>query len=319
MLKTNLLCLSLLVAPFTLFAAEPLRIGVIPKMKENVYWKTVIAGAMKAAADLTAEGRAVDIVWDATDQEDQIDAQRAIVERFVGQNVDAIVLAPAHAQGMVPAIEQVATKIPVIVVDSPLASRLPKSTVATNNYKAGLLAGRRLAEAIGGKGNVALFRYMKGHGSTQPRESGFLDAMKKYPGIQVVSSDFHAGATIAEATVHAKQLLEKCGANLQGVFGSNLYATLGLLAALRETGQAGKVAFMGFDTDERVIEGLRKGELAGVAVQQPFMMGYLGVRTAVQAIQGKPVDSEIDTDVKIVTRENVETPEIQLLLSPVGR
>jgi hypothetical protein len=97
------------------------------------------------------------------------------------------------------------------------------------------------------------------------------------------------------------------------------YATLGLLAALREIGQAGKVAFVGFDASEQIIDGLRKRALVGVAVQQPFMMGCLGVRTAVQAIQGKPVDSEIDTDVKIVTRENTVTPEIQLLLGPVRR
>jgi ribose transport system substrate-binding protein len=315
-MKMKFVCVTLLLSSIALSAAEPLKIAVIPKSKDNVYWQAVRAGAVKAAADLKGEGTEVTILWDGTDREDQTDAQKALVAGFVTQKVNGIVLAPLNPQALVSSVEQAdAAKIPVIVIDSPLASPVPKATVATNNYKAGALAARRLAEAVGAKGNVALFRYMKGHSSTLPRESGFLDGLKKYPGIHVVSSDIYAGATVAEQSAHAKELLEKAG-DLQGVFGSNLYATLGMLSALRDSGKAGKIAFVGFDASDPIIDAVRKGDMAGVAVQQPFMMGYLGVKTVVQAIQGKPVDHEVDTDVKMVTKENLDTPDVQALLNP---
>jgi ribose transport system substrate-binding protein len=315
-MKTKLAILVALLAPCALLATESLKIAVVPKSK-NIYWETVHAGALKAAADLQAQGISVEILWTGTDREDQPDAQKAIIAGFVAQKVNGLVMAPMHPQALVPAVDEaLAAKIPVVIVDSPLASPAPKATVATNNYKAGTLAARRLADAIGGKGNVALFRYMKGQSSTLPRESGFLDGLKKYPGIHVVSSDIYAGGTVEEQAAHAKEVLEKGGTDLQGVFGSNLVATLSMLAALRETGRAGKIAFVGFDANDSVIEAVRKGEMAGVAVQQPFMMGYLAVKTVVEVIQGKSVDREVDTDVKIVTKENLDTPEIQLLLNP---
>lgn len=319
MMKPVLLAVLSLAAGGLAAAAEPLRIAVIPKSTGHEYWGAVRAGALKAEADFTAAGTPVKVLWDGTEREDQIEEQKQIVARFVAQKVHAIVLAPVHAQALVPVLEQAkAASIPVIVIDSPLGSELPVSTVATNNYKAGFLAGRRLAEVVGGSGKVAVFRYMKGHGSTQPRESGFIDAIRKHPGIQIVSADVHAGATPDEQEKNAKELLGRAGADLKGVFASNLYATIGMLNALRASGSAGKIAFVGFDSNDTMVDALRKGEMSGFAVQQPFEMGALGVRTAVAAAQGKSVDKEVDTDVKIVTKENLDTPEVKKLLNPSG-
>jgi len=298
-------------------AAEKLQIAVVPKSIGNEYWETVRAGAMQARADLAADGVSVEILWQGTEREDQIDEQKKIVAGFVASKVSAMVLAPMHSQALVSSVEQAgAAAIPVVIIDSPLASDKAASTVATNNYKAGLMAGRRLAETINGKGKVILLRFLKGHGSTQPRESGFLDALKKFPEIQVVSSDHQAGATADEAAMAAKELLEKYGSDLQGIFTPNLTSTAGMLAALREKGLAGKISFVGFDSSEAQVDAIRKGEMSGEVVQQPFMMGYLGVRTAVSLIQGKPVDREVDTDTKVVTRENLDTAEIRKLLNP---
>lgn len=298
-------------------AAEVLQIAVIPKSASNPYWDTIRAGAMKAQADLTAEGIAVNVLWEGTQREDQIEEQKGIIARFVARKVDGIVLAPIQAAALVkPTEEAIAAKIPVVIIDSPLNSNQTASTVATNNYKGGLLAGRCLADSLGGKGKVALLRYIKGHSSTQPRESGFLDALKKYPAIQVISSDQQSGATPEQARQAGRALLDRLGAEVQGIFASNLTATEGMLAALRDTGRAGKVSLVGFDSSAELTDALRKGEMNGMVVQQPFMMGYLGVRTVVNAIRGQPVAKEVDTDVKLVTRANLDTPEIQKLLNP---
>lgn len=311
-MKQILAYLALLLAPVGMLVGQPLNIAVVVKAKQSTYWDVVHAGASKAAGE-----EAVILSWDGPDREDQVAEQEQLVIGYVQKKVSAIVLAPAHAQRLAPALDQAkAAGIPVVIIDSLVGSEVPVTTVATNNYKAGLLAGRRLAEVLGGKGKVALFRFMKGHGSSQPREAGFLDAMKKAPGIQVVSADIYAGATTAEAEKNAAGLVEKFGSDLQGVFAPNLYSTEGMLAALRANGLAGKVAFVGFDSTDALVEALKKGEISGLAVQQPFMMGYLGVKSAVAAAQHKPVDKEVDTDVKIVTKENLDTPEVQKLLKP---
>lgn len=316
-MKLNLVVLALLCAPVTFVTAASVDVAVVVKAKESAYWNIIRAGANKAKADLAKEGVSVNLLWDGPQNEDQVDDQKRLVTDYVGRKVNAIVLAPANAQALVSPVDAAnAAGIPVVVIDSPLGSETPVTTVATNNYKAGLLAGRRLAEVLGGKGHVALFRFMKGHGSSQPREAGFLDAMKKFPGIQVVSADIHAGPTAAEAEKNAGVLLAKFGSDLQGVFASNLYATQGMLAALRTAGLAGKVKFVGFDSTDELVDAVRKGDLSGIAVQQPFLMGYLGVKSAVSAVNHQSLDREVDTDVKIVTKENLDTPEVQTLLNP---
>ena len=295
--------------------AAPIQIAVIPKSVGNEYWAAVQAGAMRAKADLATEGIAVDILWKGTEREDQIDQQKQIVADFVAQKVDAIVLAPMHARYLVPAVEAaVAAKVPVILIDSSLNSAVATSTVATDNYRAGMFAARRLAEVIGGKGKVLMLRFQPGHASTAPRESGFLDTIKKHPEIEVVSSDQFAGPTVESAQKAGQALLDRFGGDLKGVFTPNLISTTGMLQALRAAGLAGKVSFVGFDSTTEQIEALRKGEMQGMMVQQPFMMGYTGVRSAGAALQGKPGDKEVATDAKLVTKDNLDTPEIQRLL-----
>ena len=308
----SLLCLL----ASTAAAGEPLKIAVVPKSVGNEYWSAVQAGAMKARADLAAEGVAVEILWKGTEREDQIDKQKQIIADFVAQKVDALVIAPMHAQQLVPSVEAAArAKIPVVLIDSSVNTTMVVGMVATDNYRAGTLAARCLAKALGGQGKVIMLRFQPGHSSTAPRERGFLDTLQKYPGIEVVSADQYAGATTETGKKAAKVLLEQFGANLKGVFTPNLISTEGMLGALRESGLAGKVNFVGFDASTENIEALRKGEMQGVVVQQPFMMGYTGVRTAVAALQGKLVDKEISAEVALVTKENLDTPEIQRLLN----
>jgi len=298
-----------------LMAGESFRIAVVPKSVGNEYWSAVQAGAMKARQDLAAEGVTVEILWKGTEREDQIEQQQQIVADFVEQKVNAIVLAPMHAQQLVLAAEAaVQAKIPVVLIDSPLNTTLATSMVVTDNYRAGIVAARCLVDAIGGHGKVMMLRFQPGHASSVPRESGFLDTIRKHPGIEVVSADQYAGPTVETGEKAAKNLLGRFGTDLKGVFTPNLLSTAGMLHALRGAGLAGKVAFVGFDATQEHVDAVRKGEMQGFVVQQPFMMGYTGVRLAVAALQGKTVETEVYTEAKLVTKENLDTPEIQQLL-----
>jgi ribose transport system substrate-binding protein len=89
-----------------------------------------------------------------------------------------------------------------------------------------------------------------------------------------------------------------------------------MLLALQDIGKAGKLSFVGFDASQAFIDALNANQLHGIVVQNPFNMGYLGVRTMVDKLLGKPVEKKIDTGVMLVTKDNMETPEVKTLLHP---
>jgi len=299
-------------------AATSYRIAVIPKGTTHEFWKSINAGAIKAQRELADQGVNVEIIWKGPLREDDRDQQIQVVENFISQRVSAIVLAPLDSKALVQPVNTAArAKIPVVIMDSGLKSDKYVSFVATDNYKGGVLGGEELAKMLNGKGNVIMLRYQVGSASTEDRERGFLDAMKKHPGIKLVSTSQYGGATRESAYQAAQNLLNRYGKDLDGVFGSNEPVTSGLVMALRNLGKAGgAVKVMGFDAGTQIVDAMKKGDIQAIVVQNPMRMGYLGVITAVQHLQGKPVEKRVDTGVYVVTPQNMDTPEMKDLLYP---
>ncbi len=315
----KLLALLLLAAVPVLSAAEAYKIAVIPKGTTHEFWKSINAGAVKAQRELAAEGVTVNIIWKGPLKEDDREQQVQVVENFIGQRVSAIVLAPLDRKGLVAPVETaVRGKIPVVIIDSKLESKAPVSLVATDNREGGRIAARNLGKLLDGKGNVILLRYAVGSASTEEREEGFLEVMKKdFPAIKLLSTDQHAGATRDTAKRAAENLLNRFGKQVNGVFASNESSASGMLLALRDAGLAGgKVKFVAFDAGEALNAGLRAGDVAGFVVQNPMQMGYLGVKTAVAALRGQKVEPVIDTGVGFVTKENMNDPAIAEIMNP---
>ena len=300
-------------------AAEAYKIAVIPKGTTHEFWKSINAGAKKAEQELKAQGINVQIIWKGPLKEDDREQQIQVVENFVAQRVSGIVLAPLDRRGLVAPVETaVRGKIPVVIIDSGLESKAPVSSVSTDNREGGRIAARNLGNMLGGKGNVILLRYAVGSASTEQREDGFLEVMKKdFPDIKLISTDQHAGATRDSAKRTAENLLNRYGRQVNGVFASNESAAAGMLLALRDAGLAGgKVKFVAFDSGETLNAGLKAGDIQGMVVQNPLNMGYLGVKTMVDVLQGKKVEPVIDTGVGFVTKENFNSPEMADIVNP---
>ena len=298
--------------------ATPYTIAVIPKGTTHEFWKSINAGAIKAERELNDQGTKVDIIWKGPLREDDRDQQIQVVEGFTTRHVSAIVLAPLDSQALVkPVHNAIAAKVPVVVMDSDLKSDRYVSFVATDNFKGGQLAGEHLAKLLGGKGNVILLRYAAGSASTEAREAGFLDALKKHPEIKLISSDQHAGATRESAYQVSQNLLNRHGREVNGIFCPCEPPTIAMAKALRDAGLAGgKVKMIGFDAVTQSVADLKNGDVQGLVVQNPLLMGYLGVMTAVKHLRGEKVEKRIDTGVVLVTPENMEQPEIHELLHP---
>jgi len=293
-------------------------IAVIPKGTTHEFWKSIEAGSRKAEQELRANGLKVEVIWKGPLREDDRDQQIQVVENFTSKRVSGIVLAPLDSQALVsPVASAVQAGIPVVIIDSGLKSDQYVSFVATDNYKGGQLAGEHLAKLLGGKGNVILLRYAVGSASTEAREAGFLDVLKKFPDLKLISSDQYAGATRETAYQASQNLLNRFGNEVEGVFCPNEPATIAMTKALRDIGKAGgKVKMIGFDAGSQSVLDMKKGDVQGLVVQNPVLMGYLGVKTMVKHLQGEKVENRLDTGVVLVTPENMEQPEIRELLHP---
>jgi ribose transport system substrate-binding protein len=240
------------------------------------------------------------------------------VENFTARRVSGILLAPLDSQALVrPVANAVAAKIPVVVFDSGLKSDKHVSYVATDNFKGGQLAAAHMGKLLNGKGKVILLRYAVGSASTEEREAGFLAGLKAFPGISLLSADQFAGPTRETAYANSQNLLNRFGKEVDGVFAVNENSTIGMTKALRDIGRTGgKVKMIGFDAGSQSIKDMKAGDVQGLVVQNPVKMGYIGVKTLVQHLQGKPVEKQIDTGVGLVTPENMDQTEFKELLYP---
>jgi ribose transport system substrate-binding protein len=291
-------------------------IAVIPKGTTHEFWKSVHAGALKAEKEL-----GVKVIWKGPLKEDDRDAQIKVIEHFLSTRVSGIVLAPLdHMALREPVASATKAGVPVVIIDSGLESKDYVSFVATDNYRGGQLAGEHMTKLLGGKGRLVMLRYQEGSASTMERENGFLSAFKDTPGFQIVSANQYGGATAETAYQASERLLLTLktaeGMNADGIFCPNESTTFGMLRALQNNGLAGKVAFVGFDGSKPLVDGVRKGEINALVLQNPTRMGYLGVKTIVQQLRGQPVEKRIDTGVALVTRETLDTPETRELLGP---
>jgi ribose transport system substrate-binding protein len=297
-------------------AAKTYKIAVIPKGSTHEFWKSVHAGAMDADKELSD----VEIVWKGPVKEDNRDDQVEVVDSFVSQGVDGIVLAPLDDQALAQPVKNAQnSSIPVLIIDSDLKGVDTVSFVATDNYKGGEMAAAKMIELLGGKGKIVVLRYNVGSASTTNREQGFLDAIAKAPGIEVVSSNQYAGPTTETAQTASENLLQRYrnadgSLSLQGIYTPNESSTFGMLRVLQDNQWAGKVRFVGFDASPKLVEGLQKGEIDGLVLQNPRNMGYLGVKTLVASLKGEKVERRIDTGATLVTGKNMSDPDVAKLL-----
>ena len=315
------------------------RVAVIPKGLTHEFWQSIHRGAQRAAVDLKAQkGIRVDVDWDGPLKENEAQAQINIIDRKIAAHVHGIVLAPQHSETMVPPVRKaVDSKIPVVVIDSglsPEGQQLMVKYIATDNYNGGYLAAKHLIQALHDKGkeapNIVLFRYQVGSESTDQREKGFEDYVNSViaeqnkagkPTITWLSTNHYAGATQEEALKEATPLLNnERGKGIDGVFAPNESSASGMLAALRSLNLNKQVLLVGFDSSAPLVDALREGDVEALILQDPYRMGYLGVWTLVQHLEGNEVTPDgkkvQSTGENVITRANLDAQSTRELFEP---
>ena len=285
------------------------RIAVIPKGITHIFWESIRKGAEKAGAEA-----GVKIFWNGPEREGNREVQIQIIEDFITQKVSGIVLAPIDNKALVPSVEKIhARNIPCVIIDSGIDTDKYISFIATDNYKGGVIAAKRMGKILNGKGKIVVVKYAPGSASTMKRENGFINTIEKeFPEIKIVDTQYGMD-TVETALQAAEDLLTK-NTELDGLFACNESTSIGALRALQSQRRAGKMKMVGFDAGGLLIEGVKTGVVDSLVVQNPYKMGYTGVQAIIATLDGKSVDRRVDTGVVLVTKENLETGEIRELV-----
>jgi ribose transport system substrate-binding protein len=287
------------------------RIAVVPKANSHEFWISVHAGVAAAGQKF-----GVEVLWNGPAQETEYDRQMQIVDSMIAQHVDGLAVAATERKVLNRSLDRAAELgIPVTVFDSGVDSTNYLSFIATNNYQGGQLAARELARLMDGKGKAAMLMNIPGSVSTVDRERGFEDVIKaEFPRIEIVArqfsmSDRSKGMAAAENILTAH-------ADLAGIFASSEPSSTGAALALKSRGLADKVKCVGFDASEDLIGDLKDGTVQVLIVQDAFRMGFEAVKTLVDKLNGTTPQKQIDLPARVVTKPDLDKPEIHELLYP---
>src|SRR5580693_5834668 len=296
-------------------ADEKPTIPVIVKDTTSFYWQIVLAGARKAGQEFN-----VNVPELGAQSESDINGQISILENAVSEKPVAIVISPTQFKALGQPIDEAAKKTIIIGIDSAADSKAFTSFLQTDNVQGGRVAADGLGEAIKAKygkaeGDVALITSIPGVGSLDQRAKGFKEEIAaKYPGLKLVADKVADG--MATTGLNIMTDLITANPNLRGVFASNLIMAQGAGQAIAENKVADKIKLVGFDSDDKLVKLLSDGNIAALVVQDPYNMGYLGVKTALAASKGEKVPATVDTGVNLITKENMNSARSRELLNP---
>lgn len=277
-------------------------LAVIPKGTASMWWEVVRQGAAQSAQE-----RGYTISWTGPEQETDREKQIQAVEDAIVKNAAGIVLGPNDAKALVRPVEKIkAAGIPCVIIDSAVDAD-PKdyvSFVATDNYLGGVKAAQRLGQACNKRGKVILTKFVQNSASTDARAQGFKETLaKEFPDMEIVAEQYTLG-TVEDSRQKTVDMLTR-NKDVVGLFAVNQPTTVGAYKALQNQELIGKVKMVGFDSDPVLLEGIENGGVEALVVQNPYAIGYEGVRFAIEAIEGRPVPPQVPIESMVVDRSNL--------------
>jgi ribose transport system substrate-binding protein len=286
-------------------------IAVVPKATSHLFFVSIHAGVRDAERDF-----GVEVLWNGPRDETDYSRQIEIVDSMVTRHVDALAISATDRTALVaPVRRAMQAGIPVTVFDSGLDVQGYVTFVATDNYGAGQIAARKLAELIHGKGKVAELMQKPGGSSTGDRERGFDDTMaKEFPAINIVAKQYGMGdpgksRNAAEDILTAHQ-------DLDGMFCSAEANSIGAVQALKSRNLGGKLKLITFDSSDIHIAALKDGIIDVMLVQDAYRIGYEAVRSLVMKLNGQTPPPQIDLSVHVIRKQDLGQQDVQALLFP---
>lgn len=307
--RTVVLAFILMLVAVGSLAAQQYYIPLISKGFQHQFWQAVKQGAEQAAKEL-----GVTITFEGPESEAMVDKQIDMLAAALAKNPSALGFAALDSKAAIPYLQQAKAKnIPVIAFDSGVDSDIPLTTCATDNVAAAAYAADKMAELIGGAGEIAVVVHDQTSRTGIDRRDGFVNRIKsKYPKITIVTVQYGGGDHL-RSTDLTKAIIQS-HQNLKGIFGANEGSAIGVLNGVKEMGKVGKIVVIGYDSGAQQIAAIRSGEMAGAITQNPVGIGYQVVASAVKALKGEKLPKFVDTGFYWYDKTNIDDPKIQAVL-----
>lgn len=281
-------------------------VTLVMRQKDNDFWRTVRMGAEAAAKEF-----GVKLQVAAPGDKDDVDGQIKLVQQSILHKTDALVIAAADDRRIAEAIKDV--NIPVMAIDTEMKSPQVRSFIGINNYEAGQKAGEKMIELLGKQGHVFILSSLKEDRNTEEREHGLIDAFKKAKFITVLSTRYCMSGTNYCQKVTGVVMKQSI---VNGIVALDSDASIGAADELEALGVTKQVQIVTFDSTYEQLEKLQDGALHATIVQNPFSMGYLGVKHAAEALDGQSIPERVDIQTKVIDLENMFWLDNQKLLFP---
>ncbi len=284
-------------------------IAVISAGYQHLFWQAVRQGVEQAAKDFDIE-----VTFEAPETETQMDKQIEMIEAAFQRSPVAVCIAPLDKEAVKPILDQsVEMNIPVVSFDTFVEGDIPATKVFTDNEAAAAEAARKLADAIGGEGEVGLIGINQTGYFSIIRNDVFCETIEKeFPNITIVDKQFGDGDPL-KSTEIAKNMIT-AHPNLKGIFCTNEGSTLGGINGVVEMGKSGKIAIIGWDCNKLIKDAARNGTLTGAIAQDPVNIGYKTVEYAFRAANGEDVPKVVNTDYVYFDKTNVDDPDLASML-----
>jgi ribose transport system substrate-binding protein len=294
-------------------ADKKFTIALIPGLTTDAFYITMHKGAAAAAKAL-----GVDLVFQGAADFNPV-TQVPVLNAIIGRKPDAILIAPTDKVQLVESLKKaVDAGIPVITVDTFIGdghyqtgsgdADFPLSYIASDNILGGEIAARALAKAIGDKGKVYVSNVRPGVSTTDQREEGFKNEMKKHPNITVLETQFNEDD--ANKAASQFQSVYARNSDISGVFGANLFSALGAANGVKQSGGTGKVKVVAFDAPTSIVSEIKAGNVDIAIAQHPAEIGYFGVVAAYAHLTGQSIPTLIGTGFTVIDKENVDDPNV---------
>lgn len=285
----------------------------IPKSTDVTYWLFLRKGAADKAKEL---GYKLD--YQGVARESDVAGQVNLVRNVAATKPAGILLAATDATALVdPVKEAMASGVPVVMVDSGVNQDVAVASITTDNYGGAKASGDLLAKLIGGMGKVINLGITAGSETGNQRDKGFTDAMKAFPSIKVLPTQW-TGAEAAVALNDTNDLLT-ANPDVNGIYSAAAPMGVGAAQALKARNLQGKVKLITFDPSPEVIPLFKDGTIQAIIAQDPYQMGYRGVDTIDRYRKGESIaNKSIQIPVQVITPDNFNTPEMQKLIQTPG-